>query len=606
MHTTWAKTRAYLAGLTRSLALLRAAAPAEAAFMLAALILQGAIPALLIWVTKSIIDFVMNAVTTGSVQTADFLPAVLLWIAALLLESSLAPWIAAAQGNLNEKLTAHVNLVLMDKADSLPDLSRFETTGFYDELQILRDQAAYQPVNLIVYLANGLRELVVVISVLALLATVALWIPLLILVTSLPHAIVLFQLQRNSWETMVWKSPQARLMQYLSSLLLTDTNAKESRLFGFGGWLMGRYRSAFDETHQAMRQVRTRQATWSNFLVAFSALGNGFVFYQVVLRAATGLIGPGSILLLVQSLLYVQQNLLLLAQDLTMLQDTWRYFDKLFTFLDSESPLTLETSTSPVPQLQEQGVLLENVSFSYPDGRRALDQVRIHLEPGRITALVGENGAGKTTVAKLLARFYDPAEGRILVEGSDLRSLDLPQWRAALGVIFQDFGRYQFTLEENILLAPGTLDPEAAGTRALLDRSGLAELTARLPGGLTAMLGKQFDGTELSGGEWQKVALARALARQDQARLLILDEPTAALDPRSEYELYREFATLAKGTTTLLITHRLGSVRMADSIYVLKQGRVVEQGRHKDLLELDGEYAALWRMQAESYQAVSS
>jgi ATP-binding cassette subfamily B protein len=567
-----------------------------------ALVLQGTIPALLIWVTKSIIDFVTSAVTTGEVATADFLPAVLLWVSALLLESSLTPWIAAAQGNLNEKLTAHVNLVLMRKADSLPDLSRFETAGFHDELQVLRDQAAYQPVNLIVYLANGLRELVIVLSVLVLLSTVAVWVPLLILLTSLPHAIVLFQLQRNSWETMVWKSPQARRMQYFSSLLLSDTHARESRLFGYGPWLIERYRSAFNDTHQAMRQVRSRQALWSNLLVAFSALGNGFVFYQVVRRAAQGLIGPGSILLLVQSLLYVQQNLLLLTQDMTMLQDTWRYFGKLFEFLDSESPLSTAEATKPVPALGGAGVHLDDVSFSYPDGRLALERVSLQLEPGRITALVGENGAGKTTIAKLLARFYDPTQGRILIEGTDLREVDLRAWRDSLGVIFQDYGRYQLTLEENILLGPDTLDARTGEGRELLERSGVHELIKVLPEGLKGMLGKQFGGTELSGGEWQKVALARALARQEQAQLLILDEPTAALDPRSESELYREFARLAKGVTTLLITHRLGSVRMADRILVLKNGRIVESGTHQQLLVLNGEYAELWRMQADSYQ----
>jgi len=311
-------SRSIVTDLVRSFALVRAAAPVGSVLLLVALLVQGVIPALLIWVTKSVVDLAARAVALGGVAWVEFLPAVALWVGGLLLESSLSPWAAALQGNLNEKLTARVNLDLMRKADSLPGLTAFESAGFYDELQVLRDQAAYQPVNLLVYVTNAFRELVVIASVLALLATVAWWIPLLVVLAAVPHALVQFALQRNAWETMVSRSPQARLMQYLSSLLLTDTYAKEARLFGFGPWVRGRYEAAFADTHSAMRRVRLKQAGWANLLVAVSALVNGFAFLWVVARAAAGAVGAGSILLLVQSLLYLQQNLLLVAQDGSM------------------------------------------------------------------------------------------------------------------------------------------------------------------------------------------------------------------------------------------------------------------------------------------------
>lgn len=557
------------------------------------------IPAALIWITKSVIDIVA-AVGIDALATTNLMRLALLWVGGLLLESSLSPWSTALHGNVNEKLTAHVNLSLMSKADSVPGIDAFESPAFYDDLQILRDQAAYQPVNLLVYVTNGLREVVVVASVLAVLATITWWIPLLILAASVPHAVVLFRLQRDSWETMVWKSPQARFMQYLSSLLLTDRYAKEAKLFGHGPWLIQRYRGAFEDTHRAMRRVRTRQAVWSNLLTVVSALGNGFAFVWVVRLAVVGATGPGSIVLVVQSLLLAQQNLLLLAQDSTMLQDTQRYFRLLFTFLDHE-PVMQAHGSVRAPQTLNEGIALEGVSFHYPDGRVALTDVSMTLQPGTITALVGENGAGKSTVAKLLARFYDPLDGRVTVDGHDLRTLDLADWRAKIGAVFQDYGRYQFSVQENIIFTDDAMDPAASSTQEVLARSDLTDLVSRLPDGLRTRLGKQFDGTELSGGEWQKVALARALARRDTATLLILDEPTAALDPRSEYELYKEFSDLARGVTTLLITHRLGSVRMADRIYVLERGRVVEEGTHDTLMGNGGLYATLWAMRASAF-----
>jgi ATP-binding cassette subfamily B protein len=589
----------YVIALARALPVLKDAAPAEALLLALGLTLQGLVPAAIIWLTAQVVGVVVAAVTTGSGLTALEL-LVGLWVAALVIDAALSPWLAAWQGNLNDKLTAHVNLLLMRKADSFADLSRFEDPRYYDTIQVLNDQATYQPVNLVVYLTNGFRELVIVISMVILLSTVAWWIPLLILLAALPHTYVSFKLQKNAWETMVAHSPQARRMQYYSSVMLTDTYAKEVRLFGLGHWLRERYRSAFDESHQAMRKVRYKQARYANALVMVSAAGNAVAFYFVVQSAVTGALGPGSVLLFVQALLYTQQNLLLLTLDSSMLRETLLYLDKLFGFLDDQPNFPLAQPGLATPQLQHRGIDVHNVSFCYPDGRQALRNVSMRLRPGETVALVGENGAGKTTIAKLLARLYDPDQGAILVEGQDLKTLDLAQWRRSLGVAFQDFGRYFLSARENVAFADSTLGWDAR-LAELTGTLNLGDLIARLPNGWDTQLGKPFGGTELSGGEWQKLALARALIRLDQAQLLILDEPTASLDPRSEYELYQHFAAMAGGKTTLLITHRLGSVRMADRIYVLKAGAIVEEGTHETLLASGGEYAQLWRMQAAHY-----
>jgi ATP-binding cassette, subfamily B, bacterial len=285
--------------------------------------------------------------------------------------------------------------------------------------------------------------------------------------------------------------------------------------------------------------------------------------------------------------------------ELTWLYDALLYMERFFTFLDS--PLPMVSAGLMVPMPLHKGISFEQVQFNYPDGRLALADLSFELYPGETVALVGENGAGKTTIVKLLARLYDPAAGKITIDGQDLQLFDLEQWRQQIAVVFQDFGRYSFTLGENIALGDlDRLENDLQLSQAVA-RAGMTSLLKKVPDGYQTLLGKQFDGTELSGGEWQKLALARAFIREDQAQILILDEPTAALDPRSESEVYRRFAELAQGKTTLLITHRLASTRMADRILVLKAGRLIEQGSHDQLLEQAGEYASLWKMQAEQY-----
>lgn len=249
-------------------------------------------------------------------------------------------------------------------------------------------------------------------------------------------------------------------------------------------------------------------------------------------------------------------------------------------------------------------IAFENVSFRYADGRGALEQVSFTIQPDETIAIVGENGAGKTTLVKLLMRLYDPTEGAITVGGIDLRDLDLVQWRRQIGVIFQDYGRYSLTIRENIGVGDLDVVNDEARQQAAAEKAGLASFIAHLPHGYDTMLGKQFGGTELSGGQWQKLSIARAFARESQ--IFILDEPTAALDPRSEYEIYQHFTELTRGKTTLLITHRLASVRMAHRILVFKDGQLNEMGTHAGLLARNGEYAALWQMQAERFADTAS
>jgi ATP-binding cassette, subfamily B, bacterial len=593
--------QSYRGVLLRFLPFFWTAARGETVFMVTAVLLQGIVPALSVWITKQVVDTVAVALTQNQeLGFVAFGSLVAAWVGALLLETLLSPWVGAVQGNLGEKLSAHINLLLMRKADTFPDLSRFEDAKFYDELQMLQQQVSHQPLNLIMNLADGGKTLFTVITMFVLLVPLGFWIPFLIVATTIPQAYVSFQYEITIWDNMFEKSPQARRMQYCSTVMLTDTYAKEVRLFRLGSFFINRYVQAFGSFHQTMRHLRGKQAFWASNLAILSTLGNGFAFYWVVQQAFKGEISPGSVLLFVQSLAYLQQNLEQLVSTATLLFETLLYMQQFFSFLDSQPTMTAHYQSKPMFDSIRKGITFDRVHFCYPDRPSALVDVSFTLYPGEIVALVGENGAGKTTLVKLLTRLYDPTAGAILVDGVDLKELDLDGWRRQIAAVFQDFGRYALTLLENIALGDLEALDNLQRIRRAVKKAGITTLVEKFPAREDTLLGKQFGGTELSGGQWQKLALARAFVRED-AQLLILDEPTAALDPRSEYEVFCRFVELARGKTTLLITHRLASVRMADRILVLKQGRLVEQGTHEELLRCGGEYAALWNMQVQQY-----
>ena len=585
----------------RSLSFFWATAPREILFITAALLLQGISPAFSVWIIKQTVDVITAKLTQGiTLNSKAFASLIITWIGVQLLASLLEPWVTAIRGNLNEKLTANFNLQLMRKSSSFADLNPFENSLFYDELQLIQRQASEQPMWLLGALIEGLREFFTIITMLGLLVSLGWWIPLLILIAALPQTYISLRLQGKNWEMAARKSPQARLMHYYSSLTLSDTHAKEVRLFNMSSFLIDRYIEAFKEMHRGMRHVRNKQARWSTSLSLVGIFSNGFVFYWVVQQAFNGVLSPGNVFLFVQALSYIRQTLPLLIIDFTQLYDVLLYMQRFFKFLDSKPTMIVFCPGESVPMPISEGITFDKISFFYPDGRRALTDISFTLHPGETIALVGENGAGKTTLVKLLTRLYDPTAGNIRVDGKNLRDLDLKKWREQIAVVFQDFGRYAFTVEENIALTNIKLLFNHEGLIRAANQVGVAKTIDKLPERYKTCLGKQFAGTELSGGQWQKLALARAFFRE-KAQILILDEPTAALDPRSEYELYRRFAKLRKSKISLLITHRLASVRMADRILVLKDGCLVENGTHEELLKRGDEYASLWKMQSEHY-----
>ncbi|HYF64921.1 MAG TPA: ABC transporter ATP-binding protein, partial [Herpetosiphonaceae bacterium] len=423
----------------------------------------------------------------------------------------------------------------------------------------------------------------------------------LLIGATLPLGWANLRLQRQSWDTTVAQGPHTRAMRYFTTLATTDTHAKEVRVLGLGRYLEERYWRAFEALRGETSRRRRRQAPGPLAAAALFAASAILAFWWVVANAMRGHATPGDVVLVLQTLAAAQTYLGGLAGTAALLRGHLLFFDKLFAFLGYQSPMRVEPEARAANFPLRQGIDFSDVGYRYANGGPALEAVSFRIRPGECVALVGENGAGKTTLVKLLCRLYDPTAGAIAVDGADLRTLDLERWRAAIGAVFQDFGRYQLTVAENIAL--GRLDALAAPE--LIERAaaqaGFAEHAARLAGGYATQLGGQFGGVDLSGGQWQALGIARALLRD--AAILILDEPTAALDPRAEHALFERFRRLAAGKTTLVVTHRLASVALADRILVLKRGRLVEQGSHRELMALDGEYAALYRLQADQYGA---
>lgn len=589
--------------LLRSLPLIWQATPREVTFLTFSMVVSGIVPGFSIWINKKIVDAVASGLNSQQLDNyGSLFLLVFAWIAAILLQNILEPFHQINFKNITEKLTAHINLSILDKANSFSDLIYFEDTHFYNELQLIEAEVNRQPINLIMFFGNGCQYLINLITMLILLLPLGWWIPLLLLGTSFLKVYFSSKIQWDVWQAMIRKTPQARRMKYYSELLLTDTYAKEVRLFGSGSFFKQRYQEAFVDKYRAMSKIRGTQAWNLSIWEILSAGGSAIAFYRVVVQAVNKQITAGNVLLFIQALNYIQDSLQVLFSELFQLQEALIFMERLYKFLDSKPTMDLTVSNKNIPNPIASGIVFDNVSFAYPDGRLALERVSFTLKPNQTVALVGENGAGKTTVIKLLARFYDPSAGRILVDDIDLKQLDLSRWRQQIAVVFQDFCHYSLTVGENIALGNLNNLEKLDKLKLAARKAGIANKIDRLEHQYQTLLGKQFDGTELSGGEWQKIAIARAFIREERSQLLVLDEPTAALDPRSESEIYNRFSELVRSKTAILVTHRLASVSMCDRIMVLKAGQLIEEGTHQELLQQQEEYAHLWQMQAQAYQ----
>lgn len=563
-------------------------------------LIRSAIPLLVLYIGKLLIDEVVLLIDRKSTDYNHLWLLISMEFGLVIISDLLARGISLTDSLLGDMFANKTSIKLMEHAASL-DLAQFEDATFYDKLERARQQVTGRTALLSQTLAQG-QDVITMGSLLVGLVTFNPWLILLLLVAVIPSFIGELHFNARSYSLQRGWTPQRRELDYYRYIGASDETAKEVKLFGLSGFLIERFRNLSDRYFSENKKLSIQRASWGTLLVAIGTIGYFSAYSIIVFETVKGVVSIGSLTFLTGSFRQLQSLLESILGRFNSISQGALYLNDLFDFYKITPAIVSPAKPRPIPNPIQEGFTFENVGFKYPNSERwANRHLSFTLKVGEKLALVGENGSGKTTLVKLLARLYDPDEGRILLDGHDLKEYDLTELRQQIGVIFQDFQRFQFTAGDNI--AVGGI--ESINKQNHLERAAEQSLAdtviEKLPLKYGQPLGRRFaKGVELSGGEWQKVALARAYLRE--ANVIILDEPTAALDARAEYEVFRRFAELTKGKTAVLISHRFSTVRMADRILVLDKGELLEIGSHEELLAMNGRYAELFRLQAEGYR----
>ena len=563
-------------------------------------LVAGVLPAVIAYIGQLIVDGVVAAMNAADPDTYSVLRLIVLEALVVIAVAASQRGLSVSQSLLRALLGQRVNVMILEKALTL-QLENFEDSEFYDKLTQARREASSRPLSLVNRTFGLVQNAISLTSYAVLLFSFSPWAVVILIGAGLPSFFAEAKFSGDAFRLFRWRSPETRMQMYLETVIAREDGVKEVKLFQLGPRLLQRYRDIFKKLFVEDRRLTLRRDGWGFVLGLLSTTAFYGAYAWIVITTINGQITLGA---MTMYLVLFRQGQTAVAASLSAISGMYEdnlYLSNLYDYLGQAVPARLgEATKGPEP---ERGLEFKNVSFNYPGSTaKALANVSFQISPGESLALVGENGSGKTTLIKLLTRLYDPTEGNIILDGLDLQEWDVEALRQRIGVIFQDFGRYQFSVGENIGAGDVRFIDDAKRWAKAAETGMAAPFIEDMPDGYNTQLGRWFKGgRELSGGQWQKIALSRAFMRND-ADILVLDEPTAAMDAESEAAIFDHFQTESHNKMTILISHRFSTVRAADRIIVIHNGEILEQGNHESLLAENGQYAHLFKLQARGYQ----